>query len=298
MRARKDRETRAHLPQGTLVAIAGGKQVTDVAAVIARLDKAKAKYADIILVHGGGPGIERIAAQWAERNGVHQVVCKPDWNAHGRAAPFRRNDELLNLLPKGVIAFPGSGITDNLVDKAVKRSASRCSGWPHSGRIATTGRVASAARSPFLPAASSTAATAFASRVAWQAPRSAAAPPLFPGTTACSRRDTIARASVFTDVATLGDTDRLSVLSPTSPMLPPMSMLLLVTVTAIQTAMMQPVIADGADAVAVLAVPMMLMRAGIPVREGWARRFATGLPCRARCAVSTLRAGIPRASVR
>ena len=120
MRARKDRETRAHLPEGTLVAIAGGKQVTDANAVINRLDKAKAKYADIILVHGGGPGVERIAAQWAERNGVHQVVCKPDWNAHGRAAPFRRNDELLNLLPKGVIAFPGSGITDNLVDKAVK----------------------------------------------------------------------------------------------------------------------------------------------------------------------------------
>ena len=53
-----------------------------------------------------------------ERNGIHQVVCKPDWNRHGRAAPFRRNDELLNLLPKGVLAFPGSGITDNLVDKA------------------------------------------------------------------------------------------------------------------------------------------------------------------------------------
>ena len=118
-RARKDRETRAHLPEGTLVAVAGGKEVRDAGAIIARLDKAKAKNADLILVHGGGPGVERIAAQWAERNGVHQVVCKPDWNAHGRAAPFRRNDELLNLLPKGVIAFPGSGITDNLVDKAV-----------------------------------------------------------------------------------------------------------------------------------------------------------------------------------
>ena len=118
-RARKDRELRAHLPEGTLVAVAGGKQVSDARAVLARLDKAKAKYEDMVLVHGGGPGIERIAAQWAERNGVHQVVCKPDWSAHGRAAPFRRNDELLNLLPKGVIAFPGSGITDNLVDKAV-----------------------------------------------------------------------------------------------------------------------------------------------------------------------------------
>ena len=120
LRARKDRETRAHLPEGTLVAIAGGKDVRDAGAVFARLDQTKAKYPDMVLAHGGGPGVERIAAQWAERNGVHQVVCKPDWNAHGRAAPFRRNDELLNLLPKGVLAFPGSGITDNLVDKAVK----------------------------------------------------------------------------------------------------------------------------------------------------------------------------------
>ena len=118
IRARKNRETMAHLPQGTLVAIAGGKDVQDPAAVIARLDKAREKYADMVLVHGGGPGVEKIAARWAERNGVHQIVCKPDWDRHGRAAPFRRNDELLNLLPKGVIAFPGSGITENLVDKA------------------------------------------------------------------------------------------------------------------------------------------------------------------------------------
>ena len=54
-RARKDRKTMAHLPQGTLVAIAGGKDIADPAAVIARLDKARAKYDDMILVHGGGP---------------------------------------------------------------------------------------------------------------------------------------------------------------------------------------------------------------------------------------------------
>ena len=117
-RARKDRATMAHLPQGTLVAIAGGKDVADPAAVIRMLDRTRAKHGDMVLVHGGGPGVEKIAASWAERNGVHQVVCKPDWDRHGRAAPFRRNEELLNLLPKGVIAFPGSGITENLVDKA------------------------------------------------------------------------------------------------------------------------------------------------------------------------------------
>ena len=117
-RARKDRETTAHLPQGTLVAIAGGKDVQDPAAVIAKLDQTRAKHGDMVLVHGGGPGVERIAARWAERNGIDQVVCKPDWERHGRAAPFRRNEELLNLLPQGVLAFPGSGITEHIVDRA------------------------------------------------------------------------------------------------------------------------------------------------------------------------------------
>ena len=37
-----------------------------------------------------------------------------------KAAPFRRNDVLLNFLPKGLVAFPGSGITNNLIDKARK----------------------------------------------------------------------------------------------------------------------------------------------------------------------------------
>ena len=117
-RARKDRETRAHLPDGTLVAVTGGKTVADADAVWTTLDLAKAKHGDMVLLHGGGPGVEKIAASWAEARGVNQVICRPDWNAHGKAAPFRRNDELLNLLPKGVIAFPGSGITGNLVDKA------------------------------------------------------------------------------------------------------------------------------------------------------------------------------------
>ena len=117
-RARNERQSRAHLPNGTLVAFAGGKQFADTNAVYQELDRARAKYSDMVLLHGGGPGAERIAATWAEHNGVDQVICKPDWNAHGKAAPFRRNDELLKLVPKGLIAFPGSGITANLIDKA------------------------------------------------------------------------------------------------------------------------------------------------------------------------------------
>ena len=137
----------AHLPQGTLVAIGGGKDIANPAAVIERLDKARAKYADMVLVHGGGPGVEKIAASWAERNGVHQIVCKPDWDRHGRAAPFRRNDELLNLLPKGVIAFPGSGITET---SSTRRApwASRCNAAPHKLQRLAGRVVASVAARP------------------------------------------------------------------------------------------------------------------------------------------------------
>ena len=117
-RARKESEIGAHLPDGTLVAVTGGKEVADPGAVWSVLDRTHAKHADMVLVHGGAPGIETVAAKWAEARGVHQLIVRPDWKAHGRAAPFRRNDEMLDLLPKGVIAFAGSGVTGNLVDKA------------------------------------------------------------------------------------------------------------------------------------------------------------------------------------
>ena len=113
LRARKDRETTAHLPEGTLVGFTGGKDFADVTAIWRSLDSIKIKYDDMVLLHGGGPGAEKIAASWAEKNGVHQVVCKPNWDRDGKAAPFRRNDVLLNFLPKGLVAFPGSGITNN-----------------------------------------------------------------------------------------------------------------------------------------------------------------------------------------
>ena len=93
-----------------MVAFTGGKDFADVTAIWRSLDSIKLKYEDMVLLHGGGPGAEKIAASWAEKNGVHQVVCKPNWDRDGKAAPFRRNDVLLNFLPKGLVAFPGSGI--------------------------------------------------------------------------------------------------------------------------------------------------------------------------------------------
>ena len=76
-------------------------------------------HPDMVLLHGGSPkGAERIAACWADNRKVPQVAFKPDWTRHAKAAPFKRNDRMLEAMPIGVVVFPGSGISANLADKA------------------------------------------------------------------------------------------------------------------------------------------------------------------------------------
>ena len=75
----------------------------------------------MVLMHGGSPkGAELIARRWADNRKVAQVAFKPDWTRHAKAAPFKRNDQMLEVLPIGVVVFPGTGIQDNLADKARK----------------------------------------------------------------------------------------------------------------------------------------------------------------------------------
>jgi len=119
--AQRRTETQLLVPSGTRIAFTGGSDCNDHQRIWSALDRVHAKHPDMVLLHGGSPrGAERIAARWADHRKVAQVVFKPDWNRHRNAAPFKRNDEMLDALPTGVIVFPGSGISANLADKARK----------------------------------------------------------------------------------------------------------------------------------------------------------------------------------
>ncbi len=119
--AKRRAETEVLLPAGARIAFTGGPDCNDHARIWAALDKVRAKHADMVLLHGGTPtGAERIAACWADNRKVPQIAFKPNWTRHQKAAPFKRNDQLLEALPIGIVAFPGSGISANLCDKAKK----------------------------------------------------------------------------------------------------------------------------------------------------------------------------------
>ena len=134
--AKRRAETEVLLPAGPKIAFTGGLDFNDHRAIWDTLDKVRAKHPDMVLLHGGSPtGAERIAACWADNRKVTQIAFKPDWNRHAKAAPFKRNDQILDVLPIGVIVFPGSGISANLADKA------RSSASPSGG---SAGRVSAA----------------------------------------------------------------------------------------------------------------------------------------------------------
>jgi hypothetical protein len=109
------------LPAGPRIAFTGGLDFNEHRVIWDRLDKALAKHPGMVLLHGGSPkGAELIASCWANNRKVAQIAFKPDWTRHAKAAPFKRNDQILETLPIGVIVFPGSGVSANLADKARK----------------------------------------------------------------------------------------------------------------------------------------------------------------------------------
>jgi hypothetical protein len=117
--AKRRSEIEPLLPIGPKVAFTGGPNCNDHQSIWTMLDKVHAKHPTMVLLHGGSPtGAERIAACWADNRKVPHIPFKPDWTRHAKAAPFKRNDQMLDVLPIGVIVFPGSGIQENLADKA------------------------------------------------------------------------------------------------------------------------------------------------------------------------------------
>ena len=105
--ARRRTDAELLLPKGPKIAFSGGVDYAEHKRIWAVLDKALAKHPDMVLIHGGTPkGAEKAAACWADKRGVTQIAFKPDWTRDGKAAPFKRNDRMLDIVPTGVIVFP------------------------------------------------------------------------------------------------------------------------------------------------------------------------------------------------
>lgn len=128
LRARREKRTEANMAHGTAVVFTGGRLTftsdADMTAfsdnLLRTLNAVRERVGDMYLVHGGDmQGIDRLAASWAEQKGLQQVRFGLDRKLGDRAG-FRRNEQMLSLQPRYVIAFQGNGVSERLVIDAKK----------------------------------------------------------------------------------------------------------------------------------------------------------------------------------
>ena len=129
LRARAESRQKAAMPAGTPVVFAGGRlsfSTDDQAKAFATnvwetLDKVRDHVADLVLVHGGDfKGADRLAASWAEGRHIPQIAFGLDRRLGARAG-FRRNEQMLSLKPRYIVAFPGNGVLERLVIDAKQK---------------------------------------------------------------------------------------------------------------------------------------------------------------------------------
>lgn len=89
-------------PGGPVVAFRAAPSAdsgADAGRIFDALNWARSQWPDMALATTGAKGAERLAIRWAQQKGVTLVLARADFDRHGKAAPFRANDELMALEP-------------------------------------------------------------------------------------------------------------------------------------------------------------------------------------------------------
>ena len=99
LRARKSGEVD---PGGPVIAFRGAPSADtaeDAGRIFDALNWALAEWPDMALATTGAKGSEKLAIKWSQQKGVKLILARADFDAHGKAAPFRANDDLIALEP-------------------------------------------------------------------------------------------------------------------------------------------------------------------------------------------------------
>lgn len=111
LRAQKAARHAATHPGATIVAFRAAPQADtaeDAGRIFDALNWAQSQWPQMALATSGARGGEKLAIKWANQKGVTLVLAKANFDGNGRAAPFRANDELLDLEPVCVLTLANS----------------------------------------------------------------------------------------------------------------------------------------------------------------------------------------------
>jgi len=102
IRAARERRADNAFHDGPIVVFRGAPTADtaeDATRIFDALNWALAQWPGMALATTGAKGAEKLAIRWAGQKGVKLILARADFNTHGKAAPFRANDELIALEP-------------------------------------------------------------------------------------------------------------------------------------------------------------------------------------------------------
>ena len=120
--AKRRAETEVMLPAGPKIALTGGLDFNDHRLIWAKLDQVHAKHPDMVLLHGGSPKgaeLHRRPLGRPSQGPADRLQARLDEARQGRAVQAQRRDAA-RFCRSASCVFPGTGIQDNLADKARK----------------------------------------------------------------------------------------------------------------------------------------------------------------------------------
>ena len=65
------------------------------------------KEAELIIT-GGAKGVDALAEEYADKNGLSKLVIRPNYRLYGRAAPLKRNEIMIDLADMVLAVWNGA----------------------------------------------------------------------------------------------------------------------------------------------------------------------------------------------
>ena len=81
--------------------IAGSRSITEF-----DLSEYIPKDVDLI-ISGGAVGIDTLAEEYADQKRISKLILRPRYDLYGRAAPIRRNEEMVDLADEVLVIWDG-----------------------------------------------------------------------------------------------------------------------------------------------------------------------------------------------
>lgn len=99
----------------------GGRYYWDRRRVFGALDAVHAKHGITQVIHGKCPtGADKLADEWAKARGVPIRDFPADWDAYGKAAGPRRNQQMVDEgQPDNAVGFPGDKGTRDMASRLI-----------------------------------------------------------------------------------------------------------------------------------------------------------------------------------